>query len=200
MTSQEKERIMIFIDGSNHYHIVKSLFPNKTMWLFNFERFIADLSKNRMLVRAYYYTAPLDWKKNEESYRKQQRFFKKLQAIPHFELVLCRMQKVKIDGKIIYQVKEDDIHLAVDMVKLAYNDAYDTALLVSSDGDFVPAIDVVKERGKRVENIGFENKFSYHLKQRCDRCHILKKKDVEKFFDESNDRENNKKRGTKHGL
>lgn len=184
MYPQEKERIMIFIDGSNHYHIIKSLFPNKTLRLFNFEKFIADLSKNRILVRAYYYTAPLDWKKDEEAYKKQQQFFGKLQAMPHFQLVLCRMQKVKIDGKTVYQVKEDDIHLAVDMVKLAYNNAYDTAILVSSDGDFVPAIDVVKERGKRVENIGFENKFSYHLKQRCDSYRIFKKKDVESFFDE----------------
>jgi len=92
------------------------------------------------------------------------------------------MQKVKIDGKTIYQVKEDDIHLAVDMVKLAYNNAYDTAILVSSDGDFVPAILTVKEIGKKVENIGFENKFSYHLKQECDRFRKLTKKEVEGFF------------------
>lgn len=182
--NESKERVVIFIDGSNHYHIIKSLFPSKKLNLFNFGKFISTLFKNRMHIRTYYYTAPLDWKKDENAYKKQQKFFEKLQKIPNFELVLCRMQKVKIDGKIVYQVKEDDIHLSVDMVKLAYNDAYDTAILVSSDGDFVPAIDVVKERGKRVENIGFENKFSYHLKQRCDSCRILKRKDVETFFDE----------------
>ena len=93
------------------------------------------------------------------------------------------MQKVKINGKTIYQVKEDDIHLAVDMVKLAYNDAYDTAILVSSDWDFIPAIQAVKEIGKKVENIGFETKFSWHLKQECDRFKQLSKQDVEKFFD-----------------
>ena len=32
------------------------------------------------------------------------------------------MQKIKTDGKIIYQVKEDDIHLAVDMVTSHVND------------------------------------------------------------------------------
>jgi uncharacterized LabA/DUF88 family protein len=42
------------------------------------------------------------------------------------------------------------------MVKLAYNKAYDTAILVSSDGDFVPAVKAIKERGIKVENIGFE--------------------------------------------
>ena len=39
------------------------------------------------------------------------------------------------------------------MVKLGYNDAYDTAILVSSDGDFVPAVLAVKELGKNIENI-----------------------------------------------
>ena len=78
--------------------------------------------------------------------------------------------------------KEDDIHLAVDMVKLAFNKAYDTAILISSDGDFVPAIKAVKETGRNVENIGFETKFSYHLKQECDGFKKLSKKEVSKFF------------------
>jgi uncharacterized protein (TIGR00288 family) len=68
------------------------------------------------------------------------------------------------------------------MVKLAYNNAYDSAILVSSDGDFVPAIQAVKEKGKNVENIGFENKFSYHLQQVCDRFTKLRKDVVEQFF------------------
>ena len=149
---------------------------------FDFERFIKFIVGDRKLVRTYYYTAPLDMNKDEEKYSKQQRFFERLKKISDFELILCRMQKVKIDGKTIYQVKEDDIHLAVDMVKLAYNNAYDTAILVSSDGDFVPAIQAVKETGKRVENIGFKTKFSWHLKQKCDRFRQISKKEVEKFF------------------
>ncbi|MEX0920639.1 MAG: NYN domain-containing protein [Candidatus Pacearchaeota archaeon] len=179
-----QERIAIFIDGSNHYHIVKDMFSGKRNLIsFNFEKFVNHLIEDRKLVRVYYYTAPLDRKKNQETYAKQQKFFDRLKRIPKLNLVLCRMQKVKIDGKTIYQVKEDDIHLAVDMVKLAYNNAYDTALLVSSDGDFVPAIQAVKEIGKNVENIGFETKFSYHLKQECDKFTKLNKNTVKSFFD-----------------
>jgi len=179
---ENKERVIIFIDGSNHYHIVKDMFSTKKSMDFNFERFVKYIVGERKLIRVYYYTAPLDRKKDEKTYVKQQKFFEKLRRIPNFSLVLCRMQKVKIDGKIIYQVKEDDIHLAVDMVKLAFNKAYDTAVLVSSDGDFVPAIKAVKETGRNIENIGFETKFSYHLKQECDKFRRLKKKEVSKFF------------------
>lgn len=121
-------------------------------------------------------------RKNEETYSKQQQFFEKLKKLPDFELVLCRMQKDYIDGNAVYCVKEDDIHIAVDMVKLAYNDAYDTAILVSTDGDFVPAIEAVKERGKKIENVSFEKKFSWHLKQKSDKFRQLSKKRINCFF------------------
>ena len=62
---------MIFIDGSNFYHIVKDLFPDKKPNDLNFEKFIGHLVENRKLIRIYYYNAPLDRKKNEESYIKQ---------------------------------------------------------------------------------------------------------------------------------
>ncbi len=177
------ERVIIFIDGSNHYNVVKDLVGrNYSLKDFDFEKFINFLSDGRKLVRAYYYTAPLDKKKNEETYREQQQFFEKIKKIPHFSLILCRMQKDVENGKIKYSVKEDDIHIAVDMVKYAYNDAYDTAILVSSDGDFVPAIEAVKEKGKNVENIGFKNKFSWHLKQKSDKFKQLSKSETLEFF------------------
>ncbi len=174
---------MIFIDGSNLYHIIKLLFPDKKPNDFNFEKFVKYLAGNRDLIRTYYYNVPLDITRDLQSYMKQQKFFDKIQRIPNFEFVLCRMQKRKVDGKTIYEAKEDDIHLAVDMVKLAYNDAYDIAILISSDGDFVPAIQAVKEKGKIVENIGFENKFSYHLKKESDKFVFLEKDVVIKFFE-----------------
>ncbi|MEK6899143.1 MAG: NYN domain-containing protein [Nanoarchaeota archaeon] len=179
---RERERVIVFIDGSNVYHIVKALLPDKKQFCFNFEKMLNYIIGNRNLIRFYYYNAPLDRKKNEESYVKQQRFFDRIAKIQKCNFVLCRMLKRKIGERVIYEVKEDDIRLAVDMVKLAYNDAYDTAVLVSSDGDFVPAIQAVKEIGKNVENIGFENRVSYHLQKESDKFVRLKKEIVESFF------------------
>ena len=179
---ENKEKVIIFIDGSNVYHILKQAFPNKKPYDFNFEKFAKYIAGNRNLIQTYYYNVPLDIMFDKDKYVKQQKFFDKIKRIPGFTFVLCRMQKRKVDGKIIYEAKEDDIHLAVDMVKLAYNDAYDTAILVSSDGDFVPAVLAVKEKSKNVENIGFENKFSYHLQQECDRFVKLKKEIIGGFF------------------
>lgn len=178
-----EERVVVFIDGSNLYHILKDMFHgSKHLIDFNFEKFVEGIVGSRRHVMTYYYTAPLDRKKDESIYVQQQKFFDKLNKMRNFKLILCRMQKVRIDGKIIYQVKEDDIHLAADMVKLAYNDVYDTCILVSSDGDFVPAILAAKEKGKKVENIGFKTKFSYHLKQVCDGFRMLNKEEAGLFF------------------
>lgn len=179
----KSERVIIFIDGSNFYHMLKDTFgDSKKLIDFDFNAFARFLVNGRKHIRTYYYSAPLDKKRDEETYSKQQRFFEKLKKLPDFELILCRMQKRKYEGETLYQVKEDDIHIAVDMVKFAYNNAYDTAILVSTDGDFIPAVNAVKEKGKRVENIGFDVKFSWHLKQKCDRFSQLSKKDLSQFF------------------
>ena len=147
-------------------------------------KLIKKLARGREVVEVYYYNAPLDRKKDLETYRKQQKFFERLRKIPNFNLVLCRMQKVKVNNKTIYQIKEDDIHLAVDMIRLAYEDKYDVAVLLSADGDFVPAVQAVSEMGKKVENVGLETRFSHHLKQLCDSFKLLKKYEIIELFDD----------------
>ena len=42
------------------------------------------------------------------------------------------------------------------MVSDAYENAYDTAILVSGDGDFVPVIKKMKYLGKKIELWAFE--------------------------------------------
>jgi len=43
-----------------------------------------------------------------------------------------------------------DTGLVTDLIRLAWDDAYDTAVLVSADADFIPAVRFVQEKGKRV--------------------------------------------------
>ena len=50
----------------------------------------------------------------------------------------------------ILKEKAADVYLAVDMYRLAVNNEYDTAYLLSSDGDFTPAVTAVRELGKKV--------------------------------------------------
>lgn len=50
--------------------------------------------------------------------------------------------------------KAVDIKLATDLVLLL--DIYDTAVIVSGDQDYVPAVQAIKDKGKRVVNVAFE--------------------------------------------
>lgn len=170
------EKIIIFIDGNNLYHSLGRIFNNEKTDFFNFEKFIKHIANGRKVIETYYYIGIFDLTYNSKSYATQQRFFSKLRKIKNFNLFTCRMQKVRIGGKTIYQTKEDDIRLALDMIKLV--DKYDAAILVSNDGDFVPVVEFVQEKGKRVENVGIGKSPSYYLKQVCDGFRKLNKKEI----------------------
>jgi uncharacterized LabA/DUF88 family protein len=163
------ERVAIFIDGSNFYHSLKdsSGFHENEV---DFGRVAEILRDGRMLIGVFYYNAPLDRSYNEDVYWKQQKFFSNLRRIPGFNIVLCTLRKRKgPDGRIEYKMKGDDIHLAIDMLSLAYENSYDTAVIVSGDGDFVPAIRRVQKLGKRVENAYFSISRSDFMRKVCDK-------------------------------
>jgi len=74
--------------------------------------------------------------------------------------------------------KAVDVKLASDMILL--KDIYDVAIIVSGDQDYVPAVEVVKDFGKRVINVAFTTRSGQllpggarRLNQKTDwRCNI----------------------------
>ena len=132
----------------------------------------------------FYYNAQLDKEHNPDKYESQKEFFEKLKQIPNFHLVLCKLLKRNITGtnKHYYIIKEDDINMAVDMVENAYDDKFDVAILVSGDGDFVPAVRSVKKKNKQVENIFFKNSSSRNLQSFCDKSSELTKEILDTCF------------------
>ena len=69
--------------------------------------------------------------------------------------------------------KEVDVALGVDMVQHAYDDNYDIAILISGDRDFVPAIEKVNAKGKKVEVASFESTLSHKLQKIADYVYNL---------------------------
>ena len=49
-----------------------------------------------------------------------------------------------------YKEKAVDVMIAVDMSVMAFSGEYDSAYLLSADGDFTPAVEFVKKIGRRV--------------------------------------------------
>jgi len=162
---KKKERVSIFIDGSNLYHGLKVI----GMSINDFERFANLIAGDRDLRRVFYYTAIMDRDFNEKGFIKQQKFLRKLSSIPKFKLVYCTFKKIMgKNGNIRYEVKGDDVQLANDMLVGAYENRYDTAVLVSGDEDFKPVVRTIKRLGKRVENIFFRGGSSSRLRKTCD--------------------------------
>lgn len=54
------------------------------------------------------------------------------------------------------QEKGVDVKLATDVLKLS--DIYDVGIIVSGDGDYVPAVEIVKDWGKHIINVSFLKK------------------------------------------
>lgn len=161
----KKEKVAIFIDGSNFYHSTKKL---KIVNKINFQKLTDELVGNRELIKVFYYNAPLDISLNSKTYWDQQKFFNILRKIPKFNVILCKSRKTKRNGKIQYEVKGDDTHLVSDLVGEAYEDLYDTAIIVSGDEDFVSPIKRVRKLGKKIENAYFSSSSSYNLRNACD--------------------------------
>ncbi len=68
--------------------------------------------------------------------------------------------------------KKIDINIAIDIVSFAYEDIYDTAVLVSGDGDFVPIVKKVKELNKNVEIWAFRYSLANALRDTLEPINI----------------------------
>jgi uncharacterized LabA/DUF88 family protein len=64
------------------------------------------------------------------------------------------------------------------MVSLAYENAYDTAVLVSGDGDFLPVVKKVKELDKTTEVWAFNYSLANTLKEELGQENIFYIEDI----------------------
>ena len=161
-----KQRVAIFIDGSNLYHNLKRYGIKTT-----FEEIIKKVETKRKIIDIFYYTALLDKSVDEKKYKEHKKFLDKIKKIPNFNL-----RKVVLeDGSVDFAIKGDDIYLATDLIKGAYEDFYDVAIIVSGDADFIPAIKLVQKNNKKVINAFFPKSSSYLLRNCCDGSINLKK-------------------------
>ena len=161
------ERVAVFIDGSNLYN---GLRENVESTRFNLAELVHQLVRNRTLVRVYYFNAILTRDYNEELREGQQRFFESLQRIPYVTVRYSRLHR-RSDGSLVE--KGTDVAIVVEALSLAYDNAYDTALLVSGDGDYVELFEELKRRGKHVECAMFRNQSSGILIEHADMFHNL---------------------------
>jgi uncharacterized LabA/DUF88 family protein len=70
-------------------------------------------------------------------------------------------------GRMIGTIEKGiDTAIVTDMISLAWADAWEVAILVSSDRDFIPAVEFLANKGRRVINAHFPPK-GMHLARTC---------------------------------
>ncbi len=160
------ERVAIFIDGSNLYHALEGTLKRHDL---DFALFITKLCGDRSLFRTYYYNAMQDAAQRPDAFREQQEFLDSLRKTPYLEVRLGTIRTAQ--G--MQMEKGVDIMLCTDMLYFAWNNFYDTAILVSGDADFAYALQAVKNMGKHVEVAYFEGATSRELLNVADARHQL---------------------------
>lgn len=141
------DRLMVFIDGSNLYHSLRSHFGRSDL---DFAKFVSCLKETRELRRTYYYGAQVDQALDPQGYKSQQRFLDSLNRVPYFEVRLGRLVYRNWPTSAPFE-KGIDVRLATDMLTHAFRNNFDVALLVSADADFGDMLQAVKDLGKHVE-------------------------------------------------
>lgn len=81
-------------------------------------------------------------------------------------------------GRVKMKEKGIDVMMVVDMINIALINNLDVVfILISGDGDFVPALDILKKRNKQVFSASVVWGYARNLRQHFD-CFIINKKDL----------------------
>lgn len=147
------ERVMIFIDLANTEQRVRK-FQLKNLIL-DYMDLCDSLTGDRRLVKAIVYDSSVGASDNKWYF---------LRALENIGLELEIRTYLHSD----IQQKEVDVAMATGMLSEGYRNSYDTAVVVSGDRDFVPAIEDLKRLGKRVEVASFMNSASHAMIESSD--------------------------------
>ncbi len=180
MNPLAKERVAIYFDGSNIYNKLKKLGLPEEGKRFDFTALAAHIAGGRELISKRYYVGIVrnydNSEKSEMLVRKQQQFLETLRS-NDFEIK---------SGKIMYgggRIREKgvDVKLALDLVIGAADNLYDTAIVISSDIDLIPAIKYVRYKKKNVEYVGFAGTPSFGMIKECNSQRLFAKEDLLSF-------------------
>lgn len=134
------QRVSVFVDGANMYYAQKKL-----GWFIDYRKtlnFFGQASGN-VVSEAYYYTGADTQAKHRDNafhdYLMHSGYTVRTKAI--------KQMMDDTTGEIVEKANLD-IELVIDMFNTVAN--YDTCILMSGDGDFERALELVRTKGKRI--------------------------------------------------
>lgn len=177
------ERVYIAVDVNNLWHSCRDIFgPTARV---NYDQLLKKIKDGgykgvirSVLAVAYTITAPhrrfsdVTGRVREEPSRNS-RFLESLQKFGY----QVKTRQMRYEKGVEKPFHTDwDVGIAVDAMSMF--DKYDTFVIVSGDGDYVPLIQQVQQKGKRVEVYTFERTASQMLYSVADNVVFLSKEDT----------------------
>lgn len=147
------DRYAVFIDGGYARKVLEQFGNVRVSYL----KFSESVAAGQERLRTYYYDcAPYVSSPPTPSEKTRKagfdRFAAALERQSRFQVKLGRLaRRESQDGTIRFEQKMVDILLAVDLVQLSVGHQIQRAVLLASDSDFVPAIQIARNAGTVVE-------------------------------------------------
>lgn len=141
-------RVIVYIDGFNLYFGMKDAGFNQCKWLDINKLIHTYLTANQQLVAIKYFTSRVT--NNPQKQRRQTIYIEALETTG-VKMVygLYKAKNIECEncGHLwsISNEKMTDVNIATHLIIDAFQDKYDTAILVSGDSDLVPPIKAVHE-------------------------------------------------------
>jgi uncharacterized LabA/DUF88 family protein len=148
-------RVACYVDGFNLYHAINDLGRPHLKWL-NISALAQSLCRSgETLVKVAYFSAYATWLPGP--YGRHRQYVNALKAFGvecHMARFNEKTAKCKSCGATwkTHEEKETDVHFSLTFLENAIDDVFDRAILISADGDHVPAVRRVRSRlpGKQI--------------------------------------------------
>jgi uncharacterized LabA/DUF88 family protein len=143
------ERVIAYVDGFNLYFGLRSKGWKRCYWL-NIRLLAQNLMKpNQRLLLTKYFTARISGPPDKE--KRQSTYIEALETLSEFQIFYGKYQPnprqcphCGFEDEVPNE-KMTDVNIAVEMLKDAFQDNFDVALLISADSDLVPPVKTVRE-------------------------------------------------------
>lgn len=153
--SKKKERVIVYIDGFNLYFGLKTRGWQRFLWLDLRKMSERLLKPHQRLGGVKYFTSRIRLPHDKAS--RQNKFLEALETLPDLEIFYGNYQINRRNCRKCGHVdhvpneKMSDVNIATEMLTDAFLNKFDTALLISADGDLMtPVQRIAKIVGKRI--------------------------------------------------
>jgi uncharacterized LabA/DUF88 family protein len=178
----KSRRVISYIDGFNLYFGLKSKGWQKYYWLDPVALSSSLLKPGQVLRHCHYFTARIDRSGRSSQNAEQQKIW--LDALDtlsrqtsHYGHYLQKRQTCrKCDASWIdYEEKMTDVNIASQLLSDAYEDKFDTALVISADSDLTMPIKIIRQRllNKRIIVVFPPRRSSHKLRETANACFTI---------------------------